>query len=691
MLKSSVAKMTCPMKQFFSYLGASLAAIAALASCNKEIEAPVEDLNGGVPFEICASAVDTKTAIDGFATRWEADDAINLFHAVADSKNYISDGNFTITSENLATNKFTGNLAGELTGDSYDWYAFYPYSKYVTTPASTSSGFVTVGGTSQTQNGNSSNAHLCGESCPLYGIAKTVASDVAPSIVMNHLASIIEVNVTNNSGKDLTVTSVSFTGTEDIVGTYYIDFTQDPVVYRSSGESYVSKTALLSVTGGEAIGVGSSAKFYIAIKPFNATTGQTLKVAVNGCEKYITLTKNVSFTAGKIKKINIDYDGIQTTYIWDLSTNSTSEATDTKIAWTNDVADMVCLKGESTTNANNYYPGTGQSSTRFYKNSTLSITPKDGKRLTYYVFEATTTNYASALANSTWTNASVVVDGNTVTVVAKDPSVAVSATIGATCGFTRVECHTNPAPTIPPVINASPDSFNVEAAGNVYTINYSIDFPVYGKSISAKSNQDWVNTFDYDTAGEISFVVDENTGDARIATVTLSYEGAENVTITVAQESASSVTYTALFGNSYNSTSVKDYTSTWSATNNNFTVVLKNWNNNQNGWNYIKAGSKNSASVATITTNAAISEAITKVSITINAVTASYINSITLYCGDSANKCTTILGTFTIATGEQSVTITSPTKNKFYKISADCDKSKSNGTLTVSKVVYTKE
>ena len=48
------------MKQFFSYLGASLAAIAALASCNKEIEAPVEDIKGGVPFEICASAVDTK-------------------------------------------------------------------------------------------------------------------------------------------------------------------------------------------------------------------------------------------------------------------------------------------------------------------------------------------------------------------------------------------------------------------------------------------------------------------------------------------------------------------------------------------------------------------------------------------------------------------------------------------------------
>lgn len=310
--------MICPMKQFFSYLGASLAAIAALASCNKEIEAPVEDLKGGVPFEICASADDTKTAINDLATSWVADDAINLFHAVAGSKNYTSDGKFTITSENLATNKFTGTLAAALEAGNYDWYALYPYSMDVTTPASTSSGYVTVGGTSQTQTGNNSTAHLCGESCPLYGVAKAVASDVAPSIVMNHLASIIEVNVTNNSPKALAVSSVSFTGTEDIVGTYYIDFTQNPAVYTSRGESYVSKTASLSVTGGEAIATGSSAKFYIAIKPFTVSSG-TLKVAVNGAEKEITISNETVFAAGKIKKINFNVDYVTIPWTEDFS------------------------------------------------------------------------------------------------------------------------------------------------------------------------------------------------------------------------------------------------------------------------------------------------------------------------------------------------------------------------------------
>lgn len=306
------------MKQFFSYLGASLAAIAALASCNKEIEAPVEDLKGGVPFEICASAVDTKTTINGFETSWKAGDAINLFHAKAGFTSYTSDGQFTITAETLEDKKFKGNLAAALEAGNYDWYALYPYSMDVTTPASTSPGYVTVGGTSQTQIGNNSTAHLCGESCPLYGVATAVASDVAPSIVMNHLASIIEVNVTNKSGKDLTVNSVSFTGTEDIVGTYYINFTQDPVVYTSRGESYVSKTASLSVTDGEAIAAGSSAKFYIAIKPFTVSSG-ALKVAVNGYEKEITISNETVFAAGKIKKINFNVDYVTIPWTEDFS------------------------------------------------------------------------------------------------------------------------------------------------------------------------------------------------------------------------------------------------------------------------------------------------------------------------------------------------------------------------------------
>lgn len=144
----------------------------------------------------------------------------------------------------------------------------------------------------------------------------------------------------------------------------------------------------------------------------------------------------------------------------------------------------------------------------------------------------------------------------------------------------------------------------------------------------------------------------------------------------------------ALFGSSYNSAGVQNYTSSFSATNNGFTVDVSNFNNNNNGWDYIKTGNKTNASVGTITTNAAIDKAITKVVVTIDAVTASNVNSITLYSGTAANSCTTSEGTFTVSTGAQTVAISSPAENKFYKISFDCKKGSSNGLVTVSKVQY---
>ena len=46
------------------------------------------------------------------------------------------------------------------------------------------------------------------------------------------------------------------------------------------------------------------------------------------------------------------------------------------------------------------------------------------------------------------------------------------------------------------------------------------------------------------------------------------------------------------------------------------------------------------------------------------------------------------VGTFTKATGDQSVTIASPAANKYYKLEVDCAAGTSNGLLTLSKLVF---
>lgn len=300
------------MRKSFVYAAGLMCLALSITDCQKELvdqTTPASEPN----FELFAQPVTTKTANNGLDTRWVAEDAINVFHAEAGSTLYVSDNQFTV--KDIETGRFDGTVSTSLSADkSYDWYAFYPYTSQISTPGDREVGWVTVGGTSQTQTGNGSRAHLAGESCPLYGIASNVASDKVPSISMNHLTSVIKVSVTNNSGEDLTVSSVSFTGTEDIVGTYFINFAASPVSYKSSGNAYVSSTASLTVSNGEALANGSSADFYIALKPFTAKTGSTLKLAVNGYEKTLTLKNDITFTAGHIKPLNFKFDKKEENY-----------------------------------------------------------------------------------------------------------------------------------------------------------------------------------------------------------------------------------------------------------------------------------------------------------------------------------------------------------------------------------------
>lgn len=125
---------------------------------------------------------------------------------------------------------------------------------------------------------------------------------------MKHIASVVKIVVTNESESSLTVNSITFTAPENIVGSYYMNFT-DPnnVVCKASGTSYVSSTATLNVTGGTALNKGEKAEFYIPIKPFKAAANK-LKITVNGYEKTPVSTADVEFKAGKIEAVNFKYD-----------------------------------------------------------------------------------------------------------------------------------------------------------------------------------------------------------------------------------------------------------------------------------------------------------------------------------------------------------------------------------------------
>ena len=91
------------------------------------------------------------------------------------------------------------------------------------------------------------------------------------------------------------------------------------------------------------------------------------------------------------------------------------------------------------------------------------------------------------------------------------------------------------SPSTTPVINAS----NVTIAYNATSgaIGYSIENPIEGTALNATtSDADWITDI---TVGDesVTFTTTANEGDAdRTATITLSYEGAEDVTVTVTQK-----------------------------------------------------------------------------------------------------------------------------------------------------------
>lgn len=201
---------------------------------------------------------------------------------------------------------------------------------------------------------------------------------------------------------------------------------------------------------------------------------------------------------------------------WDLSTNSYDPSpTENLITWSSSYATMTNAKGTSNTAVNNYIP-TARTSTRMYSGNTLTITPVVGYAITSVVFTATTEGYASALENSTWTNATASAEGSTVTVTPTEGRQAISAVLGGTCGFTSVKVY------------------YVEDNTTYYDIN--IDNQVENGTISANLDKAEAGATVTLTATPATYY--------ELSGWTVLDGNAEEVTVTVSQENANVATFT---------------------------------------------------------------------------------------------------------------------------------------------------
>lgn len=222
--------------------------------------------------------------------------------------------------------------------------------------------------------------------------------------------------------------------------------------------------------------------------------------------------------------------------------------------------------------------------------------------------------------------------------------------------------------TLPPVLKiTSGTTLSVPATNATETINYTVENPADGVSVVASSDVSWLNSFVYSIEG-VSFNIDENPGDERSGTITLSYEGAETQTVSVTQTSPGAITWENETFENYNVPSGTSYGSSGAFNGVTTGTPL---------WNYSKCGNPNQANTDR---NSLISAGITVTNTKYATIGKNGSMSVTIPGGIAAlkfNALTSSKGSATVtvtANGETvgSITVPGNSKKAFEIPAIDC-------------------
>ena len=450
-----------PMKKIFALAGLVTAAVISLTNCQpKELGTDVPAAGKTVLIKASMDA-DTKTTADGMSTLWAEGDKINLFYG----SSYTSLGEVTIA-DGVGTKQATFQVTDAPSG-SVKWYAIYPYSSKLETPAEQTASFTYIGDTrGLNQDGWDNTGALCGTVCPLYGIAEGTAEEV--NLPMKHLASAIELNITNNTGSEIIVNSVTVTASEDIIGSYYIAFASGTPDFVPRGDNYVKNAATVNIED-STLSNGESGKAYLAVKPYTQSESEAFKVTVNATvggkaktaefELHPTGAQCV-FTAGIMKQVNVSitsFDDVETSTVADALAEDgeyTIEGATVTMVYAKGVfvkdntgticvylnatpevekGDVVTVNGKSQVRYNMRQFTAGTTLEKTGTGSTPSATSWDGSNVTAAFNPSNGNNAAyvkiTAKANTTKEFA---VDGSSVVLYASNQSAGVSITAGKT-------------------------------------------------------------------------------------------------------------------------------------------------------------------------------------------------------------------------------------------------------------------
>ena len=422
-----------------SIFGLMLASAFALTNCTEQVqlpdvdndlivdddtikENPKEDFF--VPFEVYATAdAETKTANDGDDTKWANNDEISVYHATSGGTSFHKHAKFTI--RDVEEGLFGGALKAELSANN-DWYFLYPYSSSADTPSAAQ---VTIGASKDAEGlyvqtlSAGSKSHIAGPNYPMYGVQPKVSKSSNPRVQMKHLSALVALKVVNqgdgiqdNGDESIIVRELTFSVPKivskqaelPIIGAFTVNTTGSKVTASNftpvTGSS--SSTVTLKLTESVTIPAGDEATFYIAVRPFNASTinpnntDPTLEVSINGSKRQVSIpASKANFEPGKITTLRVPVK---------LSHPKTSDALSTTekvgyefISWSGKNDATIKVNGES---VGAYVVGDG-------KQGTLTITGEIEDLINAMPASFYVSYWKDAPAAMTVTNVNAWVDG----------------------------------------------------------------------------------------------------------------------------------------------------------------------------------------------------------------------------------------------------------------------------------------
>lgn len=171
-----------------------------------------------------------------------------------------------------------------------------------------------------------------------------------------------------------------------------------------AGETFLTDglEVVATLSDGSTLDVTNSAAW--TIEPETLAVGTTT-VKVTATYKEFSASKDVAVTVSPAVTLDLS-----------TTTQIKGEPTEDLLEYDATVLTVSTAKLGSTA-ANNYYGGKGSyTSTRFYKDNSLTFTPAANYEIISITYNATSEGYANALATSTWENASATIEDYTVKV-----------------------------------------------------------------------------------------------------------------------------------------------------------------------------------------------------------------------------------------------------------------------------------